>query len=444
MYNQSSFYYNSISMKYYLLIILSFWLSITTSYGFQARPFVISEITANDIIVSDIQTNLIATRIPLTQIQWSIPDIEPGVIAIIQCTPDKKIQITNANDGQVQEFNAVFDRVSSFFIGYDEKFVQKIKKLYQQSPRENYVIKALLNNRLPAAEFYKINYNADTNYALTELSDYCFTKPNKLNEALGRDRLFLTTLGKNLTESSKIISRSQRWADESMSMPVAPSTGTTTPSDPSGHTPTNVSTIRANYTKNFEPIDKPRTIMHSVNGIWRPLEYFPVDRVIIHHTAWWYKANAQEGKEYMQSLQRYHAKTLWRWDIGYHFLIDGEGNVYEWRRWGMYTVGAHALGHNRGSVGISLMSDKYYSSKMLLSLIDLIVFIGKEYQIDVGWQSVLKNADLSWTEIGNNLIAHKELDKGKPLDPAIPMDVFRRIVNKVSKLWPLTDKVYEK
>jgi hypothetical protein len=431
-------------MKQYIWIILTLTLSIATTHGFDARPFVISEITSDDIIVSDIQTSPISTRIAITQIQWSIPDIEPGVIAMIQCTSDRKIQITNANDTQVQEFNTIFDRVSGFFIGYDEIFVQKTKNIYKQSPRENYIIKALLNNRLPAAEFYTTNYNTDTTYTIPSLTDYCFTKPNKLQEFLWRDRFFLTTLGKDLTQSSNIISRTERWADEKMSMPVPPSTGTTTPSDPSGHTPTNVSTIRANYTKNFEPIDKPRTVMYSVNGARRPLEYFPANRIIIHHTAWWYQATAQQWQEYMQSLQRYHGRTLWRGDIGYHFLIDGEGNVYEWRRWGMHTVGAHALGHNRWSIGISLMSDKYYSSKMLLSLIDLIVFLGKEYQIDVWWQATLKNADLSGTEVGNNLIAHKEIDKGKPIDPAIPMDIFRRIVNKVKNLWPLTNKVYEK
>gem|GEM_PF-2390533 len=198
------------TMKHSILFMLILCLSIATSYGFDARPFVISEITANDIIVSDTQTNLIASKIEKTQIQGTIPDIEPGVIAMIQCTPDKKIQITNANDNQVQAFNTTFDRISSFFIGYDEKFVQKIKTIYKQSPRENYVIKALLNNRLPAAEFYSINYNSDTNYPLAMLSDYCFTKPNKLNELAGRDRFFLNTLGKDLTKSSKIISRSQR------------------------------------------------------------------------------------------------------------------------------------------------------------------------------------------------------------------------------------------
>jgi hypothetical protein len=442
--NKSHFTTIAYTMKQSLTIIIIWLLSTTITYGFQARPFVISEITANDIIASDIQTSLLSARIPITAIQGTIPDIEPGVIAMIQCTPDRKIQINNANDNQVSQFNETFDRVSSFFVRYDEKFLQKIRRVYQQSPRENYVIKALLNNRLPAAEFFKINYNTDTTYTLAALSDYCFTKPSQLHQALGRDRFFLTTLGKDLTQESKIIPRAQRWANESMSMPVTPSTWTTTPSDPSGHTPTNVSTIRSNYLRNFEPVDKPRTIMHSFNGIRRAMEYFPADRIIIHHTAGRYQWTKEAGMEYMRSLQQYHGRTLGRGDIGYHFLIDGEGNVYEGRRGGMHAVGAHALGHNRGSVWISLMSDRFYSRDMLLSLIDTIVFIGKSYSIDVGAIDTFKNADLSGTTQAHALIAHKEIDRGKPLDPMIPMDLFRRIVNRVQHIWPLTDKVYEK
>jgi len=41
---------------------------------------------------------------------------------------------------------------------------------------------------------------------------------------------------------------------------------------------------------------------------------------------------------YMRSLQRYHGATL-RWsDIGYHYLIDGEGNIYEGRAGGKYVL----------------------------------------------------------------------------------------------------------
>lgn len=411
--------------------------------AFDARPFVIGDITNNDIIISDIQTSPLAISISKSQIQWTVPDIQPGVIAMISCTPDRKIQIRNANNLEVAAFNATFEQIAIFFESYDAKFVEKVKNLYRQSPRENYILKALLAARLPSVEFNQIRYNsANPTHSIQNIQDFCFTKPNRLQEALGRDRFFLNTIGKDITQKSKIIPRKERWADESMSMPIIANTGTTRSNDPTGHTPNNVSTIRSNYLKNFEPIDKPRTVMHSVNGIRRAMEYFPADRIIIHHTAGIYQWTKEAGMEYMRSLQQYHGRRLGRWDIGYHFLIDGEGNVYEWRRWGMHVVGAHALGHNRGSIGISLMSDGFYSRAMLLSLIDTIVLIWQEYNIDVWAIGTFKNSDLSGTTQAPTLIAHKEIDMGKPLDPVIPMDLFRRIVNRVKNIWPLTDKVY--
>lgn len=39
-------------------------------------------------------------------------------------------------------------------------------------------------------------------------------------------------------------------------------------------------------------------------------------------------------------LQNYHMDSNGWWDIGYNFLIGGDGNVYEGRGWGV--VGAHA------------------------------------------------------------------------------------------------------
>ncbi len=420
--------------------------SIQITHAFEARPFVIAEITQNEIIVSDIQTSLLSTKINKAHIQWAIADIEPGIIAMISCTPEKNIRIQNANDVQVNDFNQAFEKVWWFFQWYDPLFVEKIKTLYRQSPRENYIIKALLANRLASVEFNQIQHNTATpNHTIKNLQEFCFTKPNKLTQELGRDWFFLSTVGNDITEKSNIIPRHERWADESMSMPIPPrDEPSSPPTNQPWHTPRNVSTIRSNYIKNFEPIDKPRTLRHSVNGIRREMEYFPADRIIIHHTAGWYQWNKQAGTAYMKSLQQYHGRRLWRWDIGYHFLIDGEGNVYEGRRWGMHVVWAHVLGHNRWSIGISLMSDKFYSRAMLLSLIDLILFLGEEYNIDIGAISEFKNADLSGTEPMPTVIGHKELDKGKPLDPMIPMDMFRRITTLLRPIWPLTNKVYQR
>jgi hypothetical protein len=130
---------------------------------------------------------------------------------MISCTPDRKIQIRNANNLEVAAFNATFEQIAIFFESYDAKFVEKVKNLYRQSPRENYILKALLAARLPSVEFNQIRYNsANPTHSIQNIQDFCFTKPNRLQEALGRDRFFLNTIGKDITQKSKIIPRKER------------------------------------------------------------------------------------------------------------------------------------------------------------------------------------------------------------------------------------------
>lgn len=41
----------------------------------------------------------------------------------------------------------------------------------------------------------------------------------------------------------------------------------------------------------FNTEDSKKAIMYTTNPDWRPLEYFPADRIIVHHTAGTYAAN---------------------------------------------------------------------------------------------------------------------------------------------------------
>ena len=78
-----------------------------------------------------------------------------------------------------------------------------------------------------------------------------------------------------------------------------------------------------------------------------------IDTTIIHCTAT--RSNWLEGKTSQQKVdevRRWHVEDRGWSDIGYHYLIDRDGTLVEGRP--LERTGAHAKGHNTGSVGISL------------------------------------------------------------------------------------------
>lgn len=86
--------------------------------------------------------------------------------------------------------------------------------------------------------------------------------------------------------------------------------------------------------------------------VWPPA-YEPVKKIIVHHTAT--TNDPQDPAAVVRAIYRYHAVTLGWGDIGYNFLIDQNGRVYEGRAGGRGVVGAHALRYNRGSIGVALI-----------------------------------------------------------------------------------------
>jgi hypothetical protein len=78
---------------------------------------------------------------------------------------------------------------------------------------------------------------------------------------------------------------------------------------------------------------------------------------VIHHTAGANAYTQEEAPAVVRAIELYHVKANGWNDIGYNFLVDRFGTVYEGRYGGIDTnvVGAHALGFNRGSVGIAVL-----------------------------------------------------------------------------------------
>ena len=99
------------------------------------------------------------------------------------------------------------------------------------------------------------------------------------------------------------------------------------------------------------------------NEIWPPA-YYPAQTLTVHHTAT--RNNDADPAATVRAIYRYHAVDRGWGDIGYHYLVDESGRVYE-GRWsgtdgdpahdagGNMVTAAHVGGFNSGNLGIALL-----------------------------------------------------------------------------------------
>ncbi|BBC32470.1 hypothetical protein SGFS_037640 [Streptomyces graminofaciens] len=95
-----------------------------------------------------------------------------------------------------------------------------------------------------------------------------------------------------------------------------------------------------------------------------PTEYHPFQTITVHHTAM--ANNDPDPAATVRAIYQLHTVTNDWGDIGYHFLVDEEGRVYEGRYSGADGLPAHdpdgrlvtafhVGGHNPGNLGIALL-----------------------------------------------------------------------------------------
>ncbi|MBI4128458.1 MAG: N-acetylmuramoyl-L-alanine amidase, partial [Parcubacteria group bacterium] len=124
----------------------------------------------------------------------------------------------------------------------------------------------------------------------------------------------------------------------------------------------------------------------------RPNDYQPVNRIFIHYTGTPQSSiNTYSSVAIVQSIFRFHAVTREWGDIGYNYLIDQKGNVYEGRLGGNGNRGAHVysfldcINYNYGSIGISLIGD-YSQTDMPEAMYTSLARL-------VGWLSAANSID---------------------------------------------------
>lgn len=136
-----------------------------------------------------------------------------------------------------------------------------------------------------------------------------------------------------------------------------------------------------------------------------PLQYpEKVKKFIIHHTAT--TSNLDDPKQAIRDIYYYHSMTRGWGDIGYNYIVDKNGKIYEGRYGGEGVIGAHAGPGNNGSIGIAVLGNYEESSvpkKVTNSLTDFIAEKAKLHDIDPDGSSKFRG------ETMDNIFGHRDI-----------------------------------
>jgi len=170
--------------------------------------------------------------------------------------------------------------------------------------------------------------------------------------------------------------------------------------------------------------DEPLRFDASGKESWPPA-FYPVQKVIVHHTAT--QNNDPDPAATIRSIYYYHAITQAWGDIGYNFLIDESGRIYEGRYSRQYAPGesptgqdlngngvtaAHAYGYNSGTVGIALLgtlTNRDATPAARGALERLIAWIDSTHGIDPQGASLYTNPVNGAQATFANIAGHRDV-----------------------------------
>ena len=153
-------------------------------------------------------------------------------------------------------------------------------------------------------------------------------------------------------------------------------------------------------------------------------QYAPIRKLIVHHTA---SANRPTSPAaVVRETYRYHVQGRGFSDVGYNFMIDHRGAIYEGRfarrygadepitgedqnGWGV--VGAHAITMNHGSCGVCLIGDFTLAAPTdaaIASLTTLLAWKAGRHRIDALEDDVYENLYKSFFRF-KNISGHRDV-----------------------------------
>jgi hypothetical protein len=136
-------------------------------------------------------------------------------------------------------------------------------------------------------------------------------------------------------------------------------------------------------------------------------------KIVVHHTDTDIKDYDQNGvvdsSDYKVAVRAiYYFHTISRdWgDIGYNYLIDPAGTIYEGRAGGDLAIGAHSLCKNNGALGIALIGNfqgAAPTAEALSALQSLVSIKGQAYSIDIQGMSTFYGSYMP------NVVGHRNV-----------------------------------
>ncbi len=124
-----------------------------------------------------------------------------------------------------------------------------------------------------------------------------------------------------------------------------------------------------------------------------------VKAVVVHHTAESNNYTCEQAPAVVRGIYAYHVKQLGWKDIGYNFLVDKCGTLYEGRKGGVDkpVMGAHAYGFNAETTGVSVLgtyADAAPSKEAMTSVARIAAWKLGQYGVDpTGTTTLTAGAD---------------------------------------------------
>ncbi|MEW5952041.1 MAG: hypothetical protein GX447_04485 [Elusimicrobia bacterium] len=156
--------------------------------------------------------------------------------------------------------------------------------------------------------------------------------------------------------------------------------------------------------------------------------------ITIHHTSGKITKSLEESIAEIQFIQDYHQNAKGWIDIGYHFVVDSLGNIFEGRP--IKVVGAHVYLKNTNNIGISLMGNYHPpkndipSEKAIKAISSIAYYVSQTYSVEKS--SFYAHRDLGATDCPGDILYSKM--------PQLKKEIFEKQDMEIS----ITDYNYPK